>query len=164
MPQGQEPGNQGQPYCPGAWEIIQISQFQKAPPTCHTEATPTAPVYCYCPWCKPCVLLFGAPSNRVISSMQVSPCCVPPSKNLMPFSQFGTHRVAVVTCPSVISTGEEAKMQTGAETCGRTASHLQQGLQRGDEGRTRMLCRSLGFQLRSPPTDRVGVCHREPER
>lgn len=55
-------------------------------------------------------------------------------------------------------------MQTGVETRGGPASHAQRGLQRGGEGRTRMLPRALGFQLQSPPAERVGVCRREPER
>lgn len=47
--------------------------------------------------------------------------------------------MAVVTCPSVISTGEDAKVLTGAETYGHTVHCLQPVLETDGEGRTQML-------------------------
>lgn len=47
--------------------------------------------------------------------------------------------MAVVTCPSVTSTGEDAKVLTGAETYGHTVHCLQPVLETGGEGRTQML-------------------------
>lgn len=82
---------------------------------------------------------------RFAYSICISTTILHPSHSLI-----RTDNVAIATCPSVVSTGEEAKMRTGEETCGHIASHPQPGLERGGEGRTQM--------LHCP--GRVGVCQR----